>query len=526
MNLRTKITLGATAAIGVALLVALFLNMNMFGDFIRRSSERQLLNTANVVAEFPEVVQGLRDSPFKGLVQNRVQKIIDVTRGVDQITVCNMQRIRYSHANPEFIGLVQEGDDFKEVLYQAKRYVGVYNHGDDGSYMRAYAPVFDGGEQIGFVIAGAFGDRVRDSARQLSFSAVVFSLAGLSFGVIGAILLAHRASKNLLGLEPEEIAQVYREHAGLIEAMHEGVVAINRRGRITFINSSARKLLNLGDRQVDGAEIDSVMPNPRLPAVIATGEAEFEYEKRINNRTFIANMVPVLDGEQVIGAVETFQDRTQLIRMAEELTGIKQLVEALRASSHEFSNKLHVVLGLLELGDVDKAKQYVQTTQTAHGKLHTQMLRAFREPMISGLMLGKVGAAREQGVRLEVASGSGLESSLSESLAHSLVLVLGNLVDNAIDSTRGNAERDGRVGVDIRQKNGEILLEVEDNGPGIPQADVENIFRKGFSTKGDGRGTGLHLVRQELELLGGSIRVDSSPGKTVFDVILPDGTRL
>lgn len=523
MSLQAKITLGSAAAMLAAALVTLFLNIGMFRNYAAASTERELLDIAGVVAQFPEVVLGLRGSPYNGVVQSRVRKVLAAVKSVDEITVCDMHRIRYSHNNPEFIGMLLEGDDFKEVLYQAKRYVATVPSPDDasGGFMRAYAPVFDGTEQIGFVIAGAPREKLENSVGNLSLSAVVFMLAGLCAGMIGAVIIAHRASKNLLGLEPEEITQVYREHAGLMEAMHEGVVAINSRGRISFINASARKLLDLGDRQVDGLEIDLVMPNPRLPSVIATGEAVFEYEKRINNRLFIANMVPVKENDRVVGAVETFQDRTQLIRMAQELTGIRQLVEALRANSHEFSNKLHVVLGLLELGDYEQAKKYVQSAHSDHGKLHTKMLRTFKEPMIAGLMLGKVSVAKEQGVDLLLNDGSGLAFLLPAELSHSLVLILGNLIDNAVESARNNPGRDGTIRVDIRGDARTIYLQVEDNGAGIAPGNLEIIFRRGFSTKGEGRGTGLHLVRQEIGLLGGSVDATSAPGRTVFSVRLP-----
>lgn len=520
MKLKTRITLGAAGAIALAGLVTFLFNAHMYAGVARRNMTRELMNVAKLVAQFPEIHSGLRDSPFDGTVQSRVQHIIDAIRGVDQITVCNMQRIRYSHNNPEFIGLVQEGDDIREVMYQAKSYVSPPNSAPEG-YIRAYAPVFDGTEQIGFVIAGANAERLRTSGGHMSSSSFVYMLAGLSVGLIVAALLGHRASRNLLGLEPEEITKVYREHAGMIEAMHEGVVAINNRGRISLVNSSARRLLDLGDKPLEGLEIDRVIPNPRLPTVIATGEAEFEYEKRINDRVFIANMVPIRSDDRVVGAVETFQDRTQIMRMAEELIGIKQLVQALRASSHEFSNKLHVILGLLELGDSEQAKKYVQATQSEQGKIHTHMLRAFREPMIAGLMLGKISAAREQGVILQVTPESKMGAALPNTLAHSIVLVLGNLIDNAVDAVRGNPDKKGTIIVDVSGGDGGIRIRVQDDGPGVAAENLERIFIRGFSTKGEARGTGLHLVRQEITLLEGDIRIESRPGKTVFTAELP-----
>ncbi len=524
MSIRTKITLGVLAAVLAASLVTLILNVGMFRERTRKIFTRELMDTAGMVSQLPEVKEGLRDSPYNGAVQSLVMHLLAASASVDQIIVCDMNRICYSHANPEFIGQVQEGDDVKDVLYQARRYASPVNSTLDdatGGYMRAYAPVFDGAEQLGFVIAGALRERVENETGHLTFSSIVFALAGLSAGLVGSFILAQYVAKNLHGHEPGEILEVFNRHDSLIEAMHEGVVAINNRGRISLINASARKMLGLGELQVEGLAIDNVLPNSRLPSVVSAGESEFGGELRMNGRVFIANMVPIREREQVVGAVKTLQDRTQLMRMAEELTGIRQLVEALRASSHEFSNKLHVILGLLELGEYEQAKGYVQTTQSRHGQLHTQLLRTFKEPMIAGLMLGKFSAAREKGVVLAISPGSGMESLPSPELAHSLVLVLGNLVDNALDATKDNPRHDGRIGVDLREHAGRLRLLVEDNGGGILPENREEIFCKGFSTKGEGRGTGLFLVRQELEAHGGSIEVSSGGGVTLFCARLP-----
>jgi Signal transduction histidine kinase regulating citrate/malate metabolism len=526
MSLYSKMTLGIAVILCLSAAVTSLLNVNLFSTKIQKNYEHELGNLAGIVAQFPEVQQGLKDSPYNGVIQDRVQRLIDASQGVDQIIVCNMQRIRYSHTNPEFIGLIHDDADAKEVLYQAKRYFSYadpVSRDSSGGFIRAYAPVFDGSQQIGYVVIGTLAERVTNDKMQMLFSTLVFSLAGICFGIAGAAILAQRTRRNLLGLELEEITRVYREHSGLIEALHEGVVAINNRGRVSMINKSARRFLGFGNdlSSVTDIEIDKVLPNTRLPNVISTGQAEFDYEKMINGRVFIANMVPVRENGRVVGAVETFQDKTQIIRLAEELTGVKQLVDGLRANSHEFSNKLHVILGLLELSQFDQAKQFIQATQQEHGDLLKQILKTFKEPMIAGLMLGKFSVAREQGVELSFSGTSHLGPVPDSSLSHALVLILGNLVDNAMESVRNITWRKGRIVVNINDDGGTVSISVEDNGEGVAAEHREAIFRRGFSTKGEGRGTGLHLVKQELELFGGTIGVDSTRSRTVFRAKLP-----
>ena len=94
-----------------------------------------------------------------------------------------------------------------------------------------------------------------------------------------------------------------------------------------------------------------------------------------------------------------------------------------------------------------------------------------------------------------------------------------NLVDNALDAVGTG----GRVAVTARREGNRVVVEVTDDGPGIPADIRERIFDPFFSTKdvGKGVGLGLDIVRRTLERHDGEIDVESRPGRTVFRVRLP-----
>lgn len=101
-----------------------------------------------------------------------------------------------------------------------------------------------------------------------------------------------------------------------------------------------------------------------------------------------------------------------------------------------------------------------------------------------------------------------------------LVTVLGNLIENALDAMSGQAE--GEIGLLLHYQDGWLSGEVSDDGPGIPENNIDAIFNKGFSTKGENRGVGLFLANQQLRELGGTLAVESEPGVfTQFFVHLP-----
>ncbi len=520
MNLQKTLTIWITLILVVAASITLALTTAMFLRSTGASLERNLANTAEAAARLPEIADHLGGSPFDGVIQHRIQQILDSTRDVDQIVVCDMNRIRYSHTNLFLIGLPYTGPEADAVLERGKRYVAEMDT-EQGGFTRYFVPVMKDGRQIGFVAAGTLTERIRTENRGTLLSAVMYLVIGSGIGSIAAFFLAKKIKALLLGLEPDQLAALYREHTGMVEALHEGVIAINRHGAVSMANERARSLLGVPSGAIEGKPVAAIVPGSHLPTVMETGEAEYDGELLANGRVLITNTVPIREKDAVVGAVATFQDKTEVVRLAEELTGTRQLVEALRASSHEFSNKLHVILGLLELGNVDQAKQYVMDTQSTHGALNRRVLGAFKDPTIAGLMLGKFSAAREQGVTLEIAGSSGMGKIDDPVLAHGLVTILGNLVDNAIDSAKGVRDRQGRVEVELREERGALHLRVEDNGCGILPSQSASIYKRGFSTKGKNRGTGLYLVKQEIDALGGRVSATSTNGVTTFAVVLP-----
>ncbi|HEY8597041.1 MAG TPA: ATP-binding protein [Thermomicrobiales bacterium] len=117
------------------------------------------------------------------------------------------------------------------------------------------------------------------------------------------------------------------------------------------------------------------------------------------------------------------------------------------------------------------------------------------------------------------------DRALPRIAAHGSALnqVWANLLDNAIDATAGR----GRIRIRTAREGDRVLVEIADDGIGIPPAIRGRIFEPFFTTKGVGAGTGLGLdisYRIVVREHGGDLQVDSSPGETRFRVWLPLGT--
>ena len=184
----------------------------------------------------------------------------------------------------------------------------------------------------------------------------------------------------------------------------------------------------------------------------------------------------------------------------------------MRAYTHEFMNKLHVILGLLQIGQTERAQQYIMDTTRIQQEAVSRIMHQIQEPSVAALLVGKTSRANELGIRLTLDRESCLTAENPCLPPEACVTILGNLIENAIESL--NQSRCGvkEVSVSIREESSGLLLCVEDTGPGISAALQKTLFQPGSTTKGQGRGTGLSLVREVVDAYEGEIRVESEPG--------------
>ena len=264
----------------------------------------------------------------------------------------------------------------------------------------------------------------------------------MTAGIIGAFLLANNIKNTLLGLEPEEITKLYNEKMGILDAIHEGLVAIDHRGRITLINDSALNILHFENRvnkeNIIGQNIEEVIPNTRMINVLETGESEFEKEQRINNTIIMTNRIPIMNRGKVVGAIASFRDKTEVTRMAEELTGIKKMAWSLRAQNHEFMNKLHTIAGLIQLEEYEEALQFISDVAKVRSNISNILTENIKDVSLSALLLSKYNKAEECRVKLKIDENSKLTKLPQYMTSEEIVSVVGNLIENSLDEVKND----------------------------------------------------------------------------------------
>ncbi|MBE5107895.1 two-component system sensor histidine kinase DcuS [Bacillus thuringiensis] len=475
---------------------------------------------ARIVANDSAVINGLIGKEDTSTIQTYTNRILKNT-GVQFIVVMDMDGIRKSHPDPQKIGYHFIGGDEGPAL-KGQEHVSLAK-GTLGLSMRVFVPVFaDTGKQLGAVAVGISADNVKESVKKIRHIIYVGVGVGILVGIIGAILLARHIKKSLFGLEPHRIAKILEERNAMLLSVKEGIIAVDKEANVTLINNEAKRLLKKIGITEDfiGKDVALYTPNSRIKEVLKTGEAQLNVEQNIFGITIVTNRVPVYVKGEIVGVIATFRDKTEIRKLAEELTGIRLYAEALRAQSHEFMNKMHVVLGLTHMKQYEELQKYVSSMVSEHQYEIGGVMKRIKSPVFAGFLLGKLSYAREKNIKLIISEDSDLPDIYDESITHELITIVGNLINNALDAVMSCEKKQ----VEMRIHYGDALtITVQDTGSGIPEDKLDKLFAKGYSTKGDNRGYGLYLVKESTERINGEIHIHSSIGKgTTITIEIPN----
>lgn len=520
LSLQTTITLLVCGVVALSLLVTNILITGKIADNTQAYLEEKATDISRIVAHSSIVIDGLQGKINDSQIQDYANEIERLTN-VEYVVVFDMNKIRKSHPNPNEIGKPFVGGDEGPVL-KGQEYVSVAR-GTLGTSLRAFTPVLaPDGKQVGAVAVGIMlknVDYAMYQSRIIIYAGVGF---GLLVGIIGALILARRIKKIMFGLEPSAIAKLLEERSAMLDSVREGILAIDQDSRITLVNAEAVRLFNRAGITGDpvGKYADEIIPDNRMVDVLESGRAKLDQEQELNGITLLTNNVPIYVKGEIVGAIATFRDKTEIKQMAEQLTGVRLYAEALRAQTHEFMNKLHVILGMVNLECYDQLSTYIN--QIAHQQQNEIgfIVKHIRNPVLAGFLLGKLSYARESGAKLTLSKDSFLPEPANPDMINELVTVLGNLVDNALEAVNNSDHKE--VGIHISHVDSFLSIEVKDTGPGIPKELQKQIFIKGYSSKGSDRGLGLFLLKRSLKKLNGEIEIFSTLGEgTMFRVRFP-----
>jgi len=517
LSVSSQLLLLQVAIVAATVIIGALASYALVSSQIDDQYKQRALAIAYAVAATPDIVEAMSDAEPSKTIQP-IAEAIRRSVGADFVVVANKDGIRYSHPNPENIGKRVSTDPNQTLAGDV--YVG-YQEGTLGRSLRAKVPITSGGDVIGIVSVGFLDTQLAQKLAQALPTMTLTVLLALALGIGGSLILARRIDRQTFGLGPREIAGLLEQRDAMLHGIREGVLALDTGGRVALANDEALRLLGL-PASIAGRALRDHVADGRVRDVLEGSGSGLDQVVLAGDRTLVVNRRPVTIRGSDVGAVVTLRDRTELEAVLRELDTARDLTQALRAQAHEFSNKLHVVGGLIELGRLDDAIRFVAETSLVHQELVDLVQERIADPALAALLLAKAALASERRVEFRLATDALLPAQVAD--VRDLITVVGNLVDNAIDAASGAP--DAWVEVSLHAEPGGTAVRVRDSGPGIDAHVVDEIFREGYTTKGGGAhyGIGLALVRQVAQRSGGWVGV-ANDGGAIFTALIPASAR-
>ncbi len=502
----------------IILIVTLALFLGIAGSLINvqfetKRRDQNLQNVAEAIAQSPLLSEKSLDAFNSAVLTEYLDSLRDTLEDIDVISVVNTDTVRLYHSNHELIGSVYDGTlpSFRE---NSQGYYATTDNGPSGMQRRAYAAIYDeDGNYAGFVMAIMLMENIKSEIVQIVLIFTLITIVAILMELLISAELSGKIKESLLGYEPDVFTSMFRMRDNILESLDEGIVAVDSDGQIQFMNKSATEMLtnDSGEESLIGKDITSLSKDIPYLNLLCSSDVSCSVSSGDDN--ILIDTIPIREEDSVIGTVGILHDRKEYTKLMEDLTGTRYLVDSMRANNHDFTNKLHVILGLIQMEMYSEATSYIQNITMVQRETISKVMNCINEPAVAALLIGKIARASELNVKFILREGCYYSSADISVPSEILVTVIGNLIDNAFEAMNDmsyDSQKELLFG--MYSKPGALLITTDDTGSGIAEADLDRIFENGFSTKGIGRGTGLYQVKSLVENAGGRINVESQEG--------------
>ncbi len=511
------------SATQIILIVSLSIVLAVVGVLInirfeRDKIDKNLQNISETIATSPSFMENDIQNGTANEQESLMRYLDSLKKSlydVDVISIVNKNNQRFYHTNHSLIGSYYDGEQPNFSPTDNTFYI-VNTSGPSGAQRRAYSALYnEKGEYLGFIMVIILTEHVNANLTQIITTYSIITAIVVIVELLITSWISKNIKKSLLGYEPDTISAMYLVRDNILESLKEGIIAVDKDGKILFTNESAVKMLDKESNAAAfiGKNVDQIKNGHVVRNVLNEEQKEFNiHAQRADGTDLIIDRIPINHENDEIHTICILHDRAEYTKLMEDLSGTRYLVESMRANNHDFTNKLHVILGLIQMEMYDQATSYIENITMVQRASISKIMNTIDEPAVAALLIGKRGRAAELNVKFTLREGSHFSKSDMHLPTEVLITIIGNLIENAFESMNekeNNPNSPNELIIGLFSKKDSILITVDDTGLGIPEDVQQRIFENGFSTKGENRGTGLYQVKTMVENLGGAINVES-----------------
>lgn len=530
MKLKSYLALSTVATTSTIVVVVTTVIFYLLQNAHIAGIQDRSLELARVLAHDPVVIEAVQaknhQQPFA--LQTYIESIRSKT-DASFIVVTDNHALRLTHPDPSKIGLPFRGEDITPALTEGIDHTSIAS-GTLGKAIRNFTPIVADGKVIGVVSIGYLYDRsisiLLEQFGQLGSLITLVYLIGISL----TATFVFKMKRTFLDYEPEVIVNKFREHEMILNSIRDAIIAVDTDMRITTVNHSASKMLSMG---IFGREDFIGKPLSQYSASLShlvlcsqqtSAEATCVKDTfNMGKHAYHADIYPITTTKGTQGHVIVFFANLEQRELASEVTYLKNYTELLRSKTHEYSNKLNVLSGMLQIGHHDEAVEFIQQETDSYQSIIRSIVTTVQDSAVAGLLLAKFNKAKDLGVTFSLDEDSSL-NSYEKALSDKFVTILGNLIDNAqLAAWQNRDQQPATVQLYLSDRSQHIIMEVQDSGAGVPENIHDHILEFGISSKDDEQqnGVGLYLVSQLVEYFHGSIDWERTEHHTtLFSVYL------
>ena len=497
-----------------AVLLLLALGVSLALDINRqvRSTDDLIRSTAAYISSLDSVRGMLKQGYPDPAVTQELDSLNESLEDLHVIIVCDANSLRFYHTSRQ-----EGGDSFVEgdqdaILQGSEPYITT-GYGTYGTQRRAFHAVEDtDGTILGFVMTSTFTAEITAHIQVLVLYGILLFFAALTVALGLSRGLVALLRRSLLGYHPTELLELYLQQGEVLNAVEDGLVATDAKGKVVFANQAACQLLQKEEKALKGRRLDQFFRESSCIQAARTGQAVHNRSCVIHNHQVLFSEIPIPGTAGYSGVLSVLHDKTELQKLSDHLSVAKYMLDTLRFFNHEFMNKLHVILGYLQTGETEKASSFIINSSLVSSQSIRETADCIRVSRICALVIGKMMHAAELGIRLTVASDSYCRHEDLLLPEEDFATIVGNLLENAIEELSQGAHEVREVRLALYCRPDCNVIVCEDTGGGIPPELQPHIFEKGVSSKGTGRGLGLCIIHQLVEQHGGTIDVMTETG--------------
>ncbi len=513
-----------------AVLVLISLGFTLLFDISRQRKDMDKLisGTAAYIASVPEVAEMIEEGYPNTNISRDLDSLSSNVPDINVILISDKNGLRFYHTDRLKTGDSYVAGDEDAILAGSAPYITT-GYGTHGMQRRAFHAIKnENGTIIGFVMVSLFTATISAQHRILLFFHAIIFLIMMVVSISLTHTLIELLRDSLLGYDPEELVNIYTRQDEVINQINEGLVATDLNGKILFANQKASTMLGYekNAQPITKLTVQELFPQTSFEQIIRDNEGITHEITSKAGRQLIVKEVPIhgRGKQQCRGVLIIIFDRTDLLRLTDELSGAHSMLDTLRAFNHEFLNKLHIILGYLQTGEIQRAIDFITNSSLVSSQSVRETANCIRVPRICALVIGKMMHAAELGIRLQVTNDSTCREHDLLLPEDDFVTIVGNLIENAIEELNHertfaepadssvSSESPREINISIYCRPDVNIIICEDTGRGIKPEIIDHIFEKGVSSKGTNRGIGLFLIHELVEKYAGSIEIDTEQG--------------